>query len=87
MKITIDIPEKIVTLAAATLTAQTDDAELETAVDEAVKSLNEERYTTDLSELEEKAYPMKLALVMMAIANKAEEYREKIKRRKEDNHA
>lgn len=74
MKITIEIPEKIVNLAAASLTAKTDDTELETAVNDAVKSLNEEGYTTDLSELEEKAYPMNLALAILAIGNKVCEY-------------
>ncbi len=77
MKITIEIPEKIVNLASATLIAQMDNAELETAVSDAVKSLNEEMVITDLSELAEKAYPMKLALAMMAIGNKVGEYQRK----------
>ncbi len=73
MKITIDIPKKIVNLAAATLAVELADAEAEEAVDYAVRALEEGTFTTDFKSIDE-GNTMLLALAMLAIATKADEY-------------
>ena len=76
MKITIDIQDKIVALAVATLKTQADDEESEALVDRAVKAIKEENFVTDLSELEDKAMPMTLSIVMLALVRKIIELEE-----------
>jgi len=82
MKITIDIPEKIVNIAAATLIAQTDDADVEATVQYAIDSLNEKPFTTDLSELGEDTHRVKLTLAIIAIVQRCGDYLWEMKEQK-----